>query len=157
MSREEVKNHELEGSFLAENANTLIYDDIVIAGLESYLAYLFNVYDQVFGANYGIKEQHTNKTAYITDFYNLKNRLIEKYGTPVQDNVVWLDDLWKDDPDDWGMAIITGDLYYYTKWECGSLTLLLYLAGDNYEVDFKLMYQENSISDYQGTTGNEGL
>lgn len=157
MSRAEVKERETEGKIFLENPNLLIIRDLSLAGLDVSLGYRFNVKDQVFGATYLIEERHSNNTAYITDYKNLKGKLIDKYGVPDEDEIIWLDDLWKDDPNDWGMAIVTGDLTYYSSWELDSFDIVLMLKGDNYEVDFKLVYGSNEISKDTGKTGAEGL
>ena len=52
MSREDVKSRETEGTILAEDDYFVLYGDVVITGLDALLSYLFNVEDQVFGANY---------------------------------------------------------------------------------------------------------
>jgi len=157
MSQAEVKEKEAEGRIFVEEPTLLGYTDMSLAGLDTNLGYLFNVDDQLFAANYVITEQHSNNTAYITDYEKLKGKLIGKYGAPDEDEVIWLDDLWKDDPSDWGMAIVTGDLKYYTEWGLDSMSILLLLKGDNYEVNFKLMYQSEAISSDTGKTGTEGL
>ncbi|MBA7584697.1 hypothetical protein ES708_26654 [subsurface metagenome] len=157
MSQAEVKERETEGEIVLEDSKLLVIGNLSLAGLDVSLGYRFNVKDQVFGATYLIKEEHTNNTAYITDYKNLKDKLIDKYGAPDEDEIIWLDDLWKDEPSDWGMAIITGDLRYYSRWNLGSFDIILVLKGDNYEVDFMLVYGSNEISKDTGETGDEGL
>ncbi|MEW6143357.1 MAG: hypothetical protein AB1597_09455 [Chloroflexota bacterium] len=152
MSRSEVKAREQEGKFWEENATLLGYSGITINRLDVLLVYLFNKNDQVYGANYVIAQKHSNPTEYIRDFEALKALLVTKYGTPTQDKVVWLDDLYKDKPSDWGMAVITGDLQYFCTWDTSPInTVALYLKGDNYKPLFMIMYQSKFISSDTGT------
>ncbi|QJD82814.1 M56 family metallopeptidase [Cohnella herbarum] len=85
--------------------------------------------DKLVEARYGIFEQHSNATEHINDFNNLKKNLTEKYGTPITDDITWKNDLYKDDPSDWGTAVITGNLVYETVWETDTTHILLKLHG----------------------------
>lgn len=157
MSKEEVKLSETEGILFTEADDMLAYDGVIVSGLKSALGYLFNLNNELFGVNYVITEPHSNKTAFIADYNTLKEKLTTKYGPPDEDEEIWKDDLWMDKPEDWGLAIVTGDLMYYCTWHTSNLTIFLELSGDNYKVDFKLMYQCDTISSDRGITGLEGL
>jgi len=157
MNQREVRAHESEGILAVQDDSIVCYTDISVAGFDTSLCYQFNINDELFGTMYMITEQHSNDTLYINDYENLKDRLTEKYGLPESDDVIWLDDLWRDDPSDWGMAIITGDLKYFATWEVDDMSITLMLIGDNYDVMFSLIYETSTVSNDTGETGLEGL
>lgn len=145
-TREEVIKSESDSPDL-NNVYGLGYAEQSLAGYNSNLYYYFKE-GKLYQAVYVIIEQHTNESKYIDDYEQLKELLIKKYGEPTNDIVYWYDDLYKDNPrSDWGMAIITGDLIYVSKWEVDNTTILLKLAGDNFEVDFTLNYVNQDVLD----------
>ena len=145
MSIEEVKKHE-EAELGLEEENFLGYQNLEVAGFESFLYYNFNIDNQLFEAYYILIHDHTNETEYISDYEKIKELITDKYGEPTSDDVIWKDDLYKDDPSDWGMAIITGDLVYNTTWETDDLNILTWLEGDNFEQNFGVIYECKNIS-----------
>jgi hypothetical protein len=87
--------------------------------------YLFNI-------------NHINPNKYINDYYTLKKLLIKKYGKPLpQDEMIWLYDVYKDKPYDWGLAVEKGHLKYVTEW-------------DTPKTKIKLLYCENLITNVKG-------
>ena len=54
------------------------------------------------------------------------------YGTPVQDRVVWDNDLYRPVPDYWGVAVMIGHLHYHAAWETTEGTLTLELTGNHH-------------------------
>jgi hypothetical protein len=157
MSLSEVKAKEKEGILSEETATSLLYSGITINGLDAVLGYLFNKAGQLYAAGYVITQKHSNPTTYILDFNDLKEVLNSQYGAPVKDDVVWLDDLYKGNPFDWGKAVIAGDLIYSCGWETPSIYVWLTLNGSNDEPNFTLLYLSKSVSSDTGKTSTEGL
>jgi len=146
MTRAEVLAIEKEGRYLAQSGNQLLYDDLKVEGLDTLLSYNFNIEGKLYSAGYRFQQQHSNPTIYIYDYNNVKDKLIETYGAPSSDKIVWADDLWKDDPNNWGMAVITGYLIYLAEWQTEATEIALFLSGDNYEVtNFGLVYTSRIV------------
>ena len=69
---------------------------------------------------------------FIGYYQALKRTLTESYGTPVQDRILWNNDLYQPLPDYWGVAVMIGHLQYYAAWETDEGTLTLELTGDRH-------------------------
>lgn len=137
MTKTEVK--QLENSILRfENDNSLFYNGVRIKYLEFELLYRFTN-NKLTSAYYSSITEHTNKNDYISDYKTLKTLLTQKYGEPIEDKVVWKDDLYKGDNEE-GFAVSVGHLFYYANWETESTEVDLTLWGNNYEVKLMLSY-----------------
>jgi hypothetical protein len=78
---------------------------------------------------------------FIGYYQVLKRTLTESYGTPVQDRILWNNDLYQPLPDYWGVAVMIGHLQYHAAWETDKGTLTLELTGDHH---CKLMLEYQS-------------
>ncbi len=104
---------------------------------EVLIIYYF-IQEKLFFARYNIITKHSNLNDYLTDFEMFKTILSPKYGIP-EEETLWKDDLYKDDPQDWGMAIATGDLQKFATWETATTTIILQLKGDNYNLKIAIV------------------
>jgi hypothetical protein len=137
-SMEEVKASE-------ENKPDLSSEEILqykalLAGMDVLLTYNFLPEHGLYFASYFFEEKHTNKNDFINDYKVIKSLLIEKYGNPILDKVIWENDLFKDKPQNYGTAVSAGHLKYYCKWTSGRTDIILALTGDNYEILMSLNY-----------------
>jgi predicted RND superfamily exporter protein len=142
MSQEEVKKS--ESLVPSEKDSFLSYKDS-INGLDATLSYAF-VDDKLAKAMYSIKETHTNKNDYISDYKDLKKLLTEKYGEPFEDNEIWSKSLYKNDPEEYGLAVSLGHLNYLTQWETEDTVVNLVLFGENYKITHTIMYESKNYS-----------
>jgi hypothetical protein len=110
-----------------------------IAGLDCFIVYYF-AKNKLSRARYLIAEQHSNKNLFISDFKNIKEQIMKKYGKPKKDEVIWIDDLYKDDPSEYGFAISKGDLRYMVEWDLQDTEVECVLFGDNYKISFWIEY-----------------
>jgi hypothetical protein len=78
---------------------------------------------------------------FIGYYQALKHTLTVSYGTPVQDRIIWNNDLYEPLPDYWGVAVMIGHLQYHAAWETDEGTLTLELTGDRHG---KLMLEYQS-------------
>lgn len=139
MSQEEVMNAETVGEPKEQDADALLYGDITIDSKECELLYSFKS-DHLVGSAYFFKNEHTNLNDYIDDFQSIKSLLNKKYGESVSDDVIWKNDLFKDNYQSWGTAISMDHLVYRTEWQTERTKVLLILSGDNYEVHLFIGY-----------------
>lgn len=155
MSMSEVQKHE-DIELTKEDATTLA-GKTSIAGLSTQLGYIF-FKNQLAQAIYMINENHSNDTEYISDYEDLKNLLVEKYGKPSMDEIFWKNDLYEDDPENYGMAISVGHLTYMSKWDFSDTNLILILSGDNYDINFGIAYYSKELeNDMDAETKNNSL
>ncbi len=106
---------------------------------------------------YTFKTEHSNRNIYIEDYLKIKEILIEKYGEPEKNIEKWRRDLYKDDYQDYGMAIAIGDLEYRTIWNLPDVGILLNLIGDNYKIEHTMIYLNKSKSQSSDTKNKEVL
>jgi hypothetical protein len=131
----------------SESDEQLVFEDSIDT-LDCLAIYTF-VEDQLVRGTYAVIEEHANKNDHIADYNKLKRLLGEKYGDPINDRTIWKDDLYKDDPDNWGMAIATSRLVYNCNWVSGDSEILLALYGDNYKINITLWYTSISLKDLE--------
>lgn len=143
MSIAEVEEAEGEANFAV--SDSLVYDDLSVAGIDVVLVYYFNESDQLYSAIYKSAETHTNKNDFIDDYKKVVEALTEKYGKPLDSGTIWKDDLYKDDPTDWGMAVSAGHMIMYAKWETENTDIMIALTGDNFEISTMIGYESKMI------------
>ena len=108
-------------------------------GIEILLSYYFAESKLVAG-RYIFLAEHTNKNLFIDDFYRIKSSISQKYGEPGMDVSNWKNDLYKDDPSEWGMAVSVGHLSYQAVWRLLDTEIILELSGDNFDIDLDVDY-----------------
>jgi len=132
---------------LSEDDGLLMYETD-ISGLKLIVGYLFTS-DKLTTGRYLSNDNHSNKNDYITDYKLLKNLLEKKYGSPLEDEIVWKNDLYRDDYSEWGFAISLGHLYYYSKWSNNSSDITIILSGENYEITLLIEFKSKNLKDFE--------
>jgi hypothetical protein len=122
---------------------TILYTG-TLASFDVVVGYIF-AGSKLVRAAYLVTEEHTNKTDHISDYNSLKELLVKKYGEPAEDKSYWKQDLYRDDPQHWGMALSMGHLVYYTKWETDRTAITMMLTGDNFEISHKIEYRSKNL------------
>lgn len=136
-TRDEVRASE-DGVEWVEHEQGLAFET-QISGIDAHAVYIF-AGDVFVRGTYLITERHANKTAHISDFDNIANLLVLKYGEPDEGDSIWLNDLYKDSPEDWGMALSVGHLAMFRRWKISQGGITMLLSGDNYQVTFQIDY-----------------
>jgi hypothetical protein len=121
----------------------LVFQDDV-SGVPCKVAYIF-VNDKLVRAKYRDIADHVNKNAYLSDFEHLYSALRKKYGES-EEKTIWVDNLYRNDPDEWGMAVSTGHLLKYASWETTTTTITIGLSGDHFEIDLQIEYKSKELS-----------
>lgn len=128
MSQSEVKTAEKEAVFDFEMDNSLNYQT-KIDNTEYSLVYLF-VDDKLYAANY-IRIGVVNDDSYIHEYEKIKKIMSEKYGNPSEDNIIWKDELFKNDPNYYGIAVAMGHVVNFAKWDTPNTIIGMMLDGVN--------------------------
>lgn len=92
------------------------------------------------GGGYTSNEKHINKNDYIDDFEKISLKLTQKYGDKIQDDVIWKNELYQNDPQNMGMAVSVGHLEYNYAWETPNTYINNSLNGDNFEINHYIFY-----------------
>lgn len=126
-------------------------------GLEDYYCFYYFLEDKLYLSAYAFAGNHTNKNDYIQDYEGTKELLIKKYGelnkkkllsSHNREEVYWEYELYKDDENDWGLAISVGELSYVSIWETPTTEIELILDGDNYEISLRIMYESKELKEW---------
>ncbi len=137
MSKEQVKlSEDIKPVF--EEKDTLMYETEVLH-MKCYIAYKF-IDNILAAAVYSFIDEHSNENDYISDYSNVKDALQKKYGTPKSTDINWRNDLYADEPEQYGFAVSIGHLVYWSKWETDSTDIILSLNGENYEISHSAFY-----------------
>jgi len=137
-SLSQVKQAE-KASLVKEEDNGLMYK-AAVANLDAVIFYGF-LDGKLVSGGYQFIEVHSNKNAYIDDFEKLKGLLTKKYGQPSLDKVVWKNDLYKDNPQEYGTALSLDHLAYLADWKTASTEVNLMLTGENFKISHVLFYK----------------
>ena len=142
MAKEQVKKAET-GKLEAEKDDRLGYSDSV-AGKEVAIIYVFTK-NKLTRSTYIFTSQHTNKNLFINDYEEIKQLLSDKYGLPSKDGSRWANDLYRNAPQDWGMAVSVGHLSYWSSWDTQTTNIFHGLRGDNYKVTLMTQYKSKEL------------
>jgi hypothetical protein len=142
---EKVK--QVEGEPAHETDDRLMYQANII-GLSAYLAFDF-VEGQLASAVYLFTETHVNDNLFLNDFGSIDGLLTERYGNPDDEQTIWSNNLYRDDPEHYGMAVSMGHMAKETTWETDRTTIRHVMRGDNFEVSHGIAYQGKMMEELQ--------
>lgn len=142
LSLAEVKASESSEPRL-EKADYLDFD-VTLGRFRCLAAYIF-VGNQLVRGKYVVLEEYQNQTNYLTVYAELKDSVSKKYGSPIKDETYWLNDLYKDDYSEWGMAVGCGHLSKFASWKTPESTINVGLFGENFDVHVTVEYAGNAF------------
>lgn len=129
----------LEGNDpLLEESDCLIFK-IKLGRFNCQAVYIF-VGNQLVRGKYLVVDEYQNQTNYLTVYDELKESVSKKYGAPVGDETYWLNDLYRDDYSEWGMAVGCGHLSKFANWETLESRINVGLMGENFDVHVSVEY-----------------
>ena len=143
MTKDQVKEN--ESSTLVGDAGNMLWYTSTVASKNVEIVYTFLDHKLV-NTGYRFIEEHSNKNDYIIDYEVIKEILIQKYSTPTIDETTWSNELFKADRSNWGMAVSTGHLEYFSAWETDTTEIILYLGSDNHEVQLQAAYYSKQLA-----------
>lgn len=144
-TKDEVK--QAENREPVDEADTaILFGTTTVAGLNANVFYKFDS-DRLVQAAYIIEIEHTNYNLYISDYEHSKEALEEVYGEPKSEGMLWSDDLFKDDEQDYGIAVAYGYLSYGATWETPTTRIYVTLKGDNLEISHTIVYEDIKFHD----------
>lgn len=140
MSSDEVKEVETIVSELDGNlGESILVSNAVINGLEALVAY-YIIDNTLYKARYVMSEDYTNKNGYVDDYKSISAILSTKYGYQ-SIYYDWSDDLYKDDPMEYGFAVSIGHLRLGTNFDDDLTEIFHLLEGNDYEISHIIEYK----------------
>ncbi|BCA52914.1 exported protein of unknown function [Nitrospira sp. KM1] len=101
-------------------------------------------HDSLIRGEYVVLQRPLNGLNEFIGYYQaLKTALSAAFGSPLDDRVVWDNDLYQPLPDYWGVAVMIGHLHYHAQWDTPEGALRLELRGDRHSRLF-LEYQSRA-------------
>jgi hypothetical protein len=99
--------------------------------------------DRLVKTRYVFLHDYPQNSLYIEDFHRLNDQFSQKYGKPAEENKLWHEATWKDDPNRWGQAVSLGHLSYLTRWQLNQTEVVLSLEGSDRNISLELLYSSN--------------
>lgn len=146
MSIDEVKQS--EKLKVAQEDNELLGYKTRVIDKDVLLAYIF-VNTKLVRAKYVLAERHTNSNDYLIDYNDFNSILTKKYGEPEEDKTIWRNDLYQDDPSEYGTAVSVGHLLKYAKWQTLSTSITSILTGENFNVTVGVEFQSKKYGELE--------
>lgn len=83
---------------------------------------------------------HAHKSEYIDDYRTVATALLERHGDSRSEDAFWTDDLYRDFPDQWGMALAAGMLRLTRSWQVEHALVVHTIGGAHLDVVHVLEY-----------------
>lgn len=118
----------------------LIIMDSSVGGYDCYTSFSFSDNKLVRGS-YSLTEDHLNNIDYYNDYMALKDKYLEKYGTPSNEVTDWIDERYKNQPDKIGDAIALEDVVFFNAWldDVGN-NIVFACYGEDYKIHTAIQY-----------------
>jgi len=136
MTRDEVKA--AETAQIAKDDGIGLYYITTVLKQQCMLGYEFYE-NQLYDAKYLLIDTFSTPGQYITVFDEFVNTIARKYGEPDK-STEWMDELYRDRPEDWGIAIALGHLKLKAQWETETSWIFAHLNGNNSNVNLYVEY-----------------
>jgi len=123
----------------SEGTLSILAHSTRFTGEEALVGYIF-VEKKLVRVSVIFTETYIQKLKLLRRFDSMERKLTRVYGEPDSDDTVWSGDLYRDDPDQYGMAVVTGDLMFRTLRTKSGLNILHILDGGNFKANHRLAY-----------------
>ena len=135
----EIKKRE-ECEFLGETEDNLVFEGSLL-GYDCSIVYQFDS-NKLFGGGYIFDGIFTNAGQYIVAYNAMKEELNEKYGEPVTDEVVKMQNDNLIEAAGAANALEYGYVAYKTCWETENTEITMGMMSENYSVRIVLNYTD---------------
>ena len=124
------------------------YDAVRLVGLECRLVYIF-AKDKLVRTKYVFQREHTNKNDLLGDFTMVDTFLVGNYEQPSIRRVSWRNDLYKAEPQNYGLAVSLGHLQYATQWSGPHTVITHALSGYNGALTHEIEYVSVELEPFE--------
>lgn len=124
------------------------YYNTKVGGLDCSVAYYY-IGEKLAKAKYHFFDGDEEDVC-IESYEELKGSLIRKYGELIEDEYVWIDDLYRDDLKNWGKAVKQEHLLCYANWETPTTRITIILKGDGVvSIDLEIWYRSKELRKFE--------
>ena len=92
------------------------------------------------------RQDFVNKNGFLNIYEDWFDLLSTKYGAPAENETAWGNDLYRDDPEDWGMAVSVGHLTRRAAWIAGDTKVTLGIFGERFDVMVGIDYTSTALA-----------
>ena len=137
MTQQQVIKSE-NGTPIAHDNNNIYYETRVL-GRSILLSYEF-INNNLIRTVYSNKDIHTNLNEFISDYEAFKEVISKKYGEPKLAKTMWKNELYKNDPENYGLAVSVGHLAFGSIWETDRTDIQSTLSSANFKITHLVVY-----------------
>jgi|SRR5579872_569397 len=139
----------------------LRYESARLADLDCRVVYIL-AKDKLVRAKYVFQREHPAKNDFLADFTMVDAFLMATMERPTEQRVMWRDEVYKMEPQHYGVAVSLGQLLYSTQWK-GMRTVVTHaLTGENgaitHEIEFVSVdlepWEDQITKEQESPTGN---
>lgn len=153
-ARSEVAASQSNPTFQSEDL--LVYTERLV-GLAADAIYIF-VAGRLVRGKYMFTEVFTSPNRYLDAFESVRTLFERKYGPSPNNRQIWHDNLYRNDPGDWGLAVERGDLTLMAEWATSTTEIGLLLHGNDYEAKLVVEYESIAFKPWaEGVTSQNEL
>lgn len=113
--------------------------EVTVAGRSAVVAYVFTQ-DKLTMVLVIFTDEHIDNSRFVIDYQEVSSLLEQRYGAPNEQRWVWLNDLFKDDPQQYGTAVAAEQLLVYENWKTSGTDIEHSLSGKNFKILHKIRY-----------------
>ena len=147
MTSEEVIASEPKLDPIEKSENFIKFKTQVL-GKNVELAYLF-VQNKLIGSTYKLEDNYINSRHFISTYQKFKTALAQKYGPAKKEEIIWLNDAYRNVGNKKGLALSLGHLEYFASWETPDTTIASSLKEENFYVNCSVVYSSKELSALQ--------
>jgi len=107
---------------------------------------LYFVEDQLYRVEVAFTLKHVNPREYLNDLSTVKDLIARRYPDPPRVKMIWHDEGLKGNSDQWGAAIVYGDLEIHTRWETDQSEVTLFCQGKDFSVEMTTVYESKKLA-----------
>lgn len=143
MTSEEVIASESKLDPIEKNENFIKYKTQVL-GIRVELVYLF-AQNKLIGSSYRLEDNYLNSQHFTTTYQKFKVALAKKYGPAKKEEIIWLDDAYRNVSNKRGLALSLGHVEYLTFWETPDTNIACSLKEENLYINCSVKYSSKEL------------
>ncbi len=126
----------------------IVYTD-ELGGSDCQVFYIFNDNDKLESGIYAFTKKYSNPQLYLQDYDKFKKLLTQKYGSPTAEKENWNTNTPKTDKNNFGQAILEGNLSLNTLWNTDRTEIKILLITHDKQPSLEIHYTTRSLDELE--------
>ena len=144
MTSEEVIASESKLDPIEKNENFIKYKTQIL-GQNVELVYLF-ADSKLIGSSYILEDNFLNSEHFTTTYRKFTAALAQKYGQAKKEEIIWLDDTYRNVSNKRGLALSLGHVEYFAFWETPVTEIACSLKEESFYIRCSVEYSSKELS-----------